>query len=153
MKKQISPEFLDVINYAICRAGDDFLQAKAVHFFRKVGEHHLNEALERKLIKVEADDKPLDVLIKIAKYLESMGYMKKIFINKLSETEAIVEMHGVTVTKSSVKLIKEGKHPSHYMTNIMHAALRKLGIEAELEDLEFNEEECRFKEHWKILEK
>jgi hypothetical protein len=153
MKKQISPEFLDVINYAMCRAVDDFLQDKAVQFFRIVGEHHLSEALERKLIKIEPNDKPLDVLIKIAKYLESMGYMRKILINKLSESEAVVEMHGVTVTKSSAKLIKEHKHPSHYMTNIMQAALRTLGIEAELEDLEFNEDECRFKEHWNILEK
>lgn len=107
--------------------------------------------MKRGLIKIEPDDKPLDTLIKIARYLESVGYMEKIIINKLSENEALVEMHKVSVTRSSVKMLKENKQPSHYMTNIMLAALRKLGIRAELKDVEFDEEKCYFKEYWKIL--
>jgi len=147
----VKPEFIDVINYAVCQAIHEYLNGKAVKFFRRVGEHHLDEALKRGLIKIEPNDKPLDALIKIARYLESVGYMEKILINKLSENEAFVEMYGVSVTKSSAKMIREGKQPSHFMTNIMLAALKKFGIRAELKDVEFNEEKRHFKEYWRIL--
>ena len=147
----IKPEFLDVINYSICQAVNEYAGQKAKDFFRRIGEYHLDEALKRRLLTIEPDDKPLDVLIKIAKYLESTGYMERISINKLSEKEAIVEMHGVSVTDSSTKLLKEGKQPSHYMTNIMFAALKRLGVQADLRDMEYNEKEAHFKEYWKIL--
>jgi hypothetical protein len=84
--------------------------------------------------------------------LESVGYMERISIVNLSESEAIVEMFGVSVTKSSVDMLKVGRHPSHYMTNVMLAALKKLGIRAELRDVDFDEQERHFKEHWKIIE-
>jgi hypothetical protein len=147
----VSPEFLDVINYSICLAVNEAMGDMAAGFFRRVGEHHLDEAMKRGFIKFEHGGKPLENLIAIAKYLESTGYMEKIIINRLSEDEAFVEMHGVSVTESSVKLLKEGKHPSHYMTNIMLATLGRLGIRAELKDVDFNEETSSFKEHWRIL--
>ena len=153
MKNYIKPEFLDIINYAICEAVNEYLGGKAIEFFRKVGEYHLDEALKRRIIKIQLDDSPLDTLIKIARYLESAGYMEKILINKVSENEAFVEMYGVSVTRSSVKMLREAKQPSHYMTNIMLAALKKLGVRAELKDVQFDEEKCQFKERWKILQK
>jgi len=107
--------------------------------------------MRRGLVRIERDRKPLDNLIDIARYLESTGYMEKIVIERLSEDEALVEMRGVSVTTSSVRLLKDGKHPSHFMTNIMLAALRRLGIQAELRDVAFDEEARKFKEHWKIL--
>jgi len=55
------------------------------------------------------------------------------------------------VTTSSAKLLKEGRHPSHFMTNIMLATLSRLGIRAELRDVAFDEQACRFKEHWKVM--
>jgi len=148
----VSAEFLDTINYAICRVVNDYLGEEASKFFVKVGEYNLEEALRRGLIKLDPNLGPLDNLIAVAKYLESAGYMEKISIVKLSESEAIVEMFGVSVTKSSVDLLKAGRHPSHYMTNIMLATLKKLGIQAELRDVDFNEQDRHFKEHWKILE-
>lgn len=147
----VKPEFVDIINYAICQAVDEYLGEKATAFFETVGEYHLDETLKRDLINIEANDKPLDTLTKIARYLESVGYMGKIIINKLGENEAFVEMHGVSVTKSSVKMLRAGKQPSHFMTNIMLAALKKLGIGAELKDVKFDEEKRQFREHWKIL--
>jgi len=147
----IKPEFLDTINYSICQAVNEYLSKKATEFFRKVGEYHLDEAMRRGLVRIERNRKPLDNLIEIARYLESTGYMEKIVIERLSVDEALVEMHGVSVTTSSVRLLKDGKHPSHFMTNIMLAALRTLGIQAELRDVAFDEEARKFKEHWKIL--
>lgn len=147
----IKPEFLDIINYSICQAVNEFLDNKAVELFRRVGEHHLDEAIRRGFVRIDRGRKPLDNLIEIARYLESTGYMEKIVIERLSEDEAFVEMYGVSVTQSSVKLLREGKHPSHYMTNIMLATLSRLGIHAELKDVAFDEQGRKFKEHWKIL--
>jgi len=147
----IKPEFLDTINYSICKAVNEYLDEKATKFFRRVGEYHLDEAMRRGLVRIERNRKPLDNLIEIARYLESTGYMENIVIERLSEDEALVEMHGVSVTTSSVRLLRDGKHPSHFMTNIMLAALGRLGIQAKLTDIAFDEEARKFKEHWKIL--
>jgi len=147
----IKTEFFDTINYSICQAVNEYLGVQSKAFFMKVGEYHLDEALQRGVLTIEADEKPLEVLIKIAKYLESTGYMETISINKLSEKEAIVEMRGVSVTESSAKLLGVGQHPSHFMTNMMFAALKRLGVQADLRDMEYDVKEARFKEYWKIL--
>jgi len=151
LEKAIEAEFLDIINSAICQAIHDYLGQEAPNFFRKVGKYHLEEAIRRNRVTITSGEDPLDVLVRIARYLESFGYMERILINKLSESEAFVEMFGVSVTNSSVKMLKEGKEPSHYMTNVMMAALQKLGVRAELEDVSFDERKSHFKEHWKIL--
>jgi ABC-type transport system substrate-binding protein len=151
LTRDIMPEFLDTINYAVCQAANEYLGTKTPEFFKKVGEYHLEEALKRGFIRLDPGDKPLNNLIKIAKYLESTGYMERIRIGKVSESEAIIEMFGVSVTKSSVDLLNAGKHPSHYMTNIMIAALQKLGIVAELRSVDYDEKQRHFREHWKIL--
>jgi len=152
MANYIKPEFLDIINYAVCQAVNEYVDGRATEFFRKVGEYHLDEAMRRGLVKIELNDKPLDTLIKIAKYLESYGYMEQIRINRIDEKEATVEMLGVSVTESSARLLGEKKQPSHYMTNVMFAALKRLGVQAELRDMEFDREKRHFKEYWKIVE-
>jgi hypothetical protein len=147
----ITPNFFDTINYAICQAVNARLGAEAKDFFKQVGEYHLQEAINRGLVTLDPNAQPLDVLIQIARYLESTGYMEQIAITKLSETEAIVEMRGVSVTTSSAKLLGEHKHPSHFMTNTMFAALKRLGVQADLQDMEYDVNEAHFKEYWKIL--
>jgi hypothetical protein len=37
------------------------------------------------------------------------------------------------------------------MTNMMFAALKRLAIRADLQDMEYDARAARFKEHWKIL--
>ena len=152
MASYVRPEFLDIVNYAVCQAVNEYMDGRATEFFRRVGEYHLDEAVRRGIVKIEPSDKPLDALIKIARYLESYGYMEEISINRIDEKEATVEMFGVSVTDSSAKLLGEKKQPSHYMTNVMFAALKSLGVQAELRDMEFDREKKHFKEYWKILE-
>ena len=147
----ILPEFFDTINYAICQAVNQYLPDDAKAFFRKVGEYHLDEALARGFITLKPEDAPLEVLIKIAKYLESTGYMQKITIQKLSDHEAIVEMQQVSVTVSSAQLLHADKQPSHFMTNIMFAVLRRRGVQADLRHMDYDVENATFKEYWKIL--
>jgi hypothetical protein len=153
MANYVKPEFLDIINYAVCETVNEYVDGKSTEFFRRVGEYHLDEALRRGLVRIEPNDKPMDALIKIARYLESYGYMEQIHINRIDEKEAIVEMLGVSVTDSSAQLLAEKKQPSHYMTNVMFAALKRLGVQAYLRDMEFDREKKHFKEYWKILEK
>jgi hypothetical protein len=152
MASCVKPEFLDIVNYAVCQAVNEYMDGEATEFFRKVGEYHLDEALRRGFVRIEANDKPLDALIKIGRYLESYGYMEQIRIHRIDEKEAIVEMFGVSVTDSSAKLLGEKKQPSHYMTNVMFAVLKRLGVRAELRDMEFDRDQKHFKEYWKILE-
>ena len=147
----IKNEFFDVINYAVCRAVNDRIGDQAEDFFRKVGEFHLEEALRRGLVNFQPEDTPLERLFKVARYLETCGYMEKIVIDRLSDTEAIVEMFGVTVAESSARLLGEGRKPSHFMTNMMFAALKRLAIRADLQDMEYDAKAARFKEYWKIL--
>ena len=45
-------------------------------------------------------------------------------------------MFGVSVIKSSIRLTEEGDSPSHFMTNLMFAALREIsGVRADIYDL------------------
>jgi hypothetical protein len=147
----LRPELLDIINFAICEAVNEYLGERSDEFFRRVGEYHLHEAMRRGLLRIDPHEKPLDVLATVARYLESNGYMERILIDKLGDNDAEVEMCGVSVTDSSVKILNEKKTPSHYMTNLMFAALSRLGVGARLKDVEYDQEKRRFREYWKIL--
>jgi len=147
----VDSDLLDILNLAICYASNEHMKDKTAEFFRKVGEYHLEEAIKRGYVKIESQDKPLDVLENIARYLESTGYMQQTIIQRFGDYEAVVEMKGVAVTRSSNEILTKGKQPSHFMTNIMPAALKRIGVEAELEEVEFDSTGNTFKEHWRVL--
>ena len=147
----VDSDLLDILNLAICYASNEHMKDKTAEFFRKVGEYHLEEAIKRGYVKIESQDKPLDVLENIARYLESTGYMQQTIIQRFGDYEAVVEMKGVAVTRSSNEILTKGKQPSHFMTNIMLAALKRIGVEAELEEAEFDSTGNTFKEHWRVL--
>ena len=58
----LRPELLDIINFAICEAVNEYLGERSGEFFRRVGEYHLDEAMRRDLIKIDPHEKPLDVM-------------------------------------------------------------------------------------------
>jgi hypothetical protein len=132
--KMIKPEFLDFVNYNICKAySEKYGKAKAEDFFKRVGEIGFNEL--RKLIEFPSEE-PYDVLKTVADFLEDMGYMTKINLTNVGENEVVIEMYGVSVNNSSIRLTDEGNSPSHFMTNLMFSALREISnVEAEIEDL------------------
>ena len=79
---------------------------------------------------------PADVLREVGRFLERMGYMARINLESVTENEVIVEMQGVSVIGSSIRLTREGASPSHIMTNLMFAALKEVcGMEASIIDL------------------
>lgn len=132
--KMIKPEFLDFTNYNICKAySEKFGKEEAEKFFRRVGEIGFSEL--RNLVDFSSTE-PYEVLKIVASFLEDMGYMTKINLTNVEENEVIIEMYGVSVNNSSIRLTNEGKSPSHFMTNLMFAALNELSnVEAEIQDL------------------
>jgi len=132
--KMVRPEFLDFVNYNICKAyseahGKDAAEA----FFRRVGEVGFQE-LKRRVGFPSSD--PYEVLKTVGGFLERMGYMSKIQLTKVEENEVVIEMFGVSVIKSSIRLVEGGDSPSHFMTNLMFAALKEVsGVRADIIDL------------------
>jgi len=132
--RMVKPEFLDFVNYNICKAYSE-LHGKdvAVDFFRRVGEIGFQEMKER--VDFPSAD-PYDVLRRVGEFLEGMGYMSKIQLTKVEEDEVIIEMFGVSVIKSSIILTEGGASPSHFMTNLMFAALKDVSeVRADIYDL------------------
>jgi len=152
--KMVKPEFLDFVNYNICKAYSEIHGREAAEeFFRRVGEIGFKELQKR--IEFPSRE-PYEVLKRVGEFLEEMGYMAKIQLTKVAEDEVIIEMFGVSVIESSMRLINEGASPSHIMTNLMFAALKELcGLRAEIEDLTLEQpskETGYAKERW-ILKK
>jgi hypothetical protein len=132
--KMIKPDFLDFVNYNICSAySEKYGKEKAEAFFRRVGEIGFSEL--KNMVEFSSDE-PYEVLKTVADFLEDMGYMSKIELTKVEENEVIIEMFGVSVNNSSMRLVDRGYSPSHFMTNLMFAALQKCSdVEAEIIDL------------------
>lgn len=145
----IDENFFDTLNYCICSAVNKFVgREKAVEVFREVGRFHFKALREKGAVKVGST--PLETLESVARYLEKSGYMNKIVIQRTGENEAVVDMYGVSVLDSSVRLTDENKAPSHIMTNTMFAALDEMGYEAEMIDLLFDKEGNHVREKWVI---
>lgn len=144
----VTREFFDFVNYNVCRAVSEFVGAeKAVKLYERAGEIGYAELKRRGIIQVDGRD-PLDVLVQIVRFLERGGYMGRIELKRLNEREMEVDMYGVSVMESSVRLTNEGYAPSHFMTNLMFAALKDFGMTAELDELVFEEEVDHVREHW-----
>lgn len=152
--KPIKPEFLDFVNYNICKAySETYGKEAAEAFFRKVGRIGFQEL--RRRIEFPSRE-PYEVLRRVASFLEEMGYLAKIYLTKVEEDEVIIEMFGVSVVNSSMRLVREGASPSHFMTNLMFAALEEIcGLRADIIDLTLEQptaETGYAKERW-ILKK
>ena len=145
----VKDEFFDIINYCICSAVTETVGVEeARKIFRRMGRIHYEELKRRGIVRAEPSMSPMDLLESIARYLESSGYVEKIAIRRIGEEEAIVDMYGVSVLESSVRLVDEGKEPSHIMTNTMSAALEDMGYSIRLVDLLFDREANHVREKW-----
>ncbi len=148
--RKIEPRFLDMVNYGVCSTLSKLYGVEATEkVFRLAGETNFRELKKRCNIDSSS---PIATLRSVASYLEESGYMNKIELTKVTETEVVIDMYGVSVTESSMRLVEENMAPSHFMTNMMFAALKDLhGVEAEIIDLNFEtpeEEIDHVREKW-----
>ena len=143
----VDAKFFDVLNYCICDAVNKYLgKEEATKLFRTMGKLHYSELRKRGMVNQDPD--PIKTLENIVDYLEKSGYMGKITVTKTGDNELVVDMYDVSVLDSSIRLVDEGKSPSHIMTNTMFAALEELGYDAEIYDLFFDKNENHVREKW-----
>jgi hypothetical protein len=143
----IRADFLDLINYGICRAVSEAVgPRRAEGILRQAGRYNYKQ-LKATRDDLQAQD-PLATLENIAKFLEEVGYAKRVVVNRLSDMVLEMDMYGISVLDSSRKLVNEGFSPSHISTNLMFAALEDFGIDADLEELLFDPKENHVKERW-----
>jgi uncharacterized protein YcsI (UPF0317 family) len=146
----VSPDFFDFVNYNFCRAISEHVgREQAVKVFERAGEIGYTTLKGQGAIRTDGQS-PLDVLVQIVRFLEENGYMGRIELNRISETEMQVDMYGISVMDSSTRLTDQGYAPSHIMTNLMFAALKEFGMSVELTELEFEPEADHVREHWKL---
>lgn len=152
--RKISPDFLDLFNFGVCKSISERLgKDAAADVFRRAGEIEFEE-LEKTVLFQSRE--PYDVLRTVAQFLQREGYMARIELRKVEKNEVIVEMYGVSVISSSIRLTNQGFSPSHVMTSMMFAALKKLcGFRADIVDLTLEQPSAQSgyaKEKW-ILKK
>jgi hypothetical protein len=146
----VNPDFFDFVNYNFCRAISEHVgREQAAKVFERAGEIGYATLKGQGVIQTEGQS-PLDVLIQIVRFLEGNGYMGRIELDRISESEMEVNMYGISVMDSSVHLTDQGYSPSHIMTNLMFAVLKEFGMSAELNELEFEPEADHVREHWKL---
>jgi hypothetical protein len=150
MMNAVNPDFFDFVNYNFCRAISEHVgREQAAQVFERAGEIGYATLKAQGVIQTEGQS-ALDVLVQIVRFLETNGYMGRIELDRISETEMQVDMYQVSVMDSSVQLTDQGYSPSHIMTNLMFAALKEFGMSVQLAELGFEPEADHVREHWKL---
>ncbi|MDW8082637.1 MAG: hypothetical protein RMI56_02445 [Sulfolobales archaeon] len=126
----VSQEFLDLVIYSIYRAVNEVLGEKTWDIVWRSGEV-LYEKLEE-LLRLHIVEDYVEVLEKLAEWLQKSGYVDVVRIRKLSENEIEYVMGRPAIVRGAEKLVKERMVPPHISTSLMFAALRKRGLKAEL---------------------
>jgi hypothetical protein len=141
--------FLDLVNYGICRAVSEAVGTeKAKEILRQSGRYNYQQ-LRAIRDDIEAGD-PLTTLENITRFLEEMGYAKRVVVTRVNDNVLEMDMYDISVLDSSRKLVDEGFSPSHFSTNLMFAALDDFGVVADLEELLFDPKENHVKERWTL---
>jgi hypothetical protein len=139
----MDPSFFDFVNLALCTAINRICGKERAEEIFKEAEEVMFSLIRSNVV----GENPITTLKNIARYLERSGYMERIEIKETDEGLQL-DMYGVSVLRSSDKLVRSGMAPSHIMTNIMFAALREAGIEAELRELEIDVDKGHVREMW-----
>jgi len=148
----IRGEFLDLVNYGICRAVSEAVgPERASEIMRQAGRHNFHSLVAQQPYIREND--PLKTLANIAKFLEEVGYAERVVVKRVSDKVLEMDMYGISVIKSSYELIHGGFSPSHISTNLMFAALENQGVTADLEELHFDLNTNHVKERWTLVAK
>lgn len=145
--KRIGTDFFNSLVYSICRAISEALGKEgAERVLARSGELLLSEIESGKTLDRGDVGKTLR---DIADYLEVGGYVGKIDIEARGHLEYVIDMWDAPAHDSSQRLIAGGWAPSHVFTNTVFAALRTMGLNAELAHLDVSEPR-HTRELWKL---
>lgn len=145
----VSCEFLDHVMHSVYRAANELMGVERTwDLVWRAGEI-LYERLEKSLGLGSVED-PLEALSRIAVWLESVGYVDKAEVRRVSEDEFEYIMGRPAIVGGAEELVREGMTPPHISTSLMFAALRKRGLRAELRETRFLPDGTAV-ERWRII--
>ena len=149
----IDPKFLNHEIYSIYSAAMRLVGPEKQKEIVNLSGKLLFSELDNELNLSKIND-PVDLVKKLIKYLEDVGYFTKGQVDKKSDDELLVHMHGATCHDAVVKLKNEGAYPSHFCTTLIFAGLKKLfNIDVELSHLNLGSKEPPYHtiEKWKFI--
>ncbi len=109
----------------------------------------LYERLERAL-GLESIEDPVEVLSRIAGWLEDVGYVERAEVRRVSGDEFEYVMGRPVIVGGAEELVREGMVPPHISTSLMFAALKRRGLKAELEETRFLPDGTAV-ERWRVV--
>lgn len=129
-------EFFDLEMYAIYGAITELFGQKGWDVVWRSGEIAFDYIKKQLDIK---EKEPFAVMKKVAQYLETIGYAKRLNVKKTGENQFIYEMYGPLGRESVSRLKKKYKDPvlPHYSTTFIFAALKDIcNMKAEITHLQ-----------------
>lgn len=149
----IDPEFFNHEIYSIYSAALSLVGPEKQKEIVNLSGKLMFSELENELNLSKIND-PVDLVKKLIKYLEDVGYFTKGQVDQKSDNELLVHMHGATCHDAVVKLKNEGAYPPHFCTTLIFAGLKKLfNINVELSHLDLGSKKPPYHtiEKWKFI--
>jgi len=149
----IDPKFLNHEIYSIYSAAMRLVGPEKQKEIVNLSGKLLFSELDNELNLSKIND-PVDLVKKLIKYLEDVGYLTKGQVEQESDHELLVHLHGATCHDAVVKLKNEGAFPPHFLTTLIFAGLKKMfNINVELSHLDLGSKEPPYHtvEKWKLI--
>jgi len=149
LERQVDEHFFDLEIYSIYRAAFELFGVdNSWRLVWKSGEILFGEL--SKEIDLQAAN-PIELLRKLARYLERAGYVRRLEIRQVATDEIEYEMLQPAIGPGAVKLINEGGAPAHISTSLLFAGLKlRFGMKAEMIGDPTFLEDGRVIEKWKL---
>lgn len=123
MRKSVDASFFDLELYCIYKAATElFGNDEAWRLVWRSGEVMFEEIRRDQNLQITD---PIDVMKKVAAYLEEVGYSEKLTIQETGKDLIEYTMLRPAIGPGAQRLIKEGAVPGHISTSVLFAALKK----------------------------
>lgn len=126
VRNMVKPEFFNLETYATYTALNELFSKEAWKIVWRAGEHAFAE-VKNKLHITETD--PILLIKILARYLEDMGYARRLDLEKVGEDEFLWYIYD-TASREGLHKIRRRFGPDavfpHYSTSIMFAALKDM---------------------------
>ncbi len=149
MSKVLDTKFFDLELYCIYRAATElFGNEQAWRLVWRSGEVMFDEIHREKILQITD---PIDLLKRIAAYLEEAGYSEKLSIRKFADDSIEYEMLRPVIGPGAQRLISEDAVPAHISTAVLFAALKQFDMKAEIVGEPFFRPDGTVIEKWRLI--